>query len=84
MKILPDDQYVMIATKQGWNPIFEISTFDDEIRFAIIDGVTSAVLSELIQKKREKSLWENGLDKVLDGTTTIEEIIRVVGVPKKN
>lgn len=65
----------------GRTGIFEIVPFDQEARTAIVDNMPVAQLRQLFNKKTSKSLWDAGLQKVAQGETTFEEIIRVVGLP---
>ena len=63
---------------RGRTTIVELMDMDDEIR-EMVTGNTST--SRLIQAAREKGmvpLLEDGLGKVVEGTTTLEEVNRVV------
>ena len=64
----------------GRTGIFEIVYFDDEIRAAIIEKKPASYLYELLSKKNIKSLKTSAISKVAQGVTTIEEIVRVMGV----
>ncbi len=61
---------------KGRTGIYEIVTVDDEIRAMIHDGAGE---HELEQYARSKSpgIREDGLRNVLDGRTTLEEVLRV-------
>jgi type II secretory ATPase GspE/PulE/Tfp pilus assembly ATPase PilB-like protein len=59
--------------------IYEVLVCDDEIRWNIIERTSSSDLRAFIKTKMNKSLLESGRQKVMDGITTAEEIIRVVG-----
>jgi type II secretory ATPase GspE/PulE/Tfp pilus assembly ATPase PilB-like protein len=43
----------------------------------ILKGGTTAEIRELAQKQGMKTLRQAGLRKVLEGTTTVEEVLRV-------
>ena len=49
----------------------------DEMRDAITAGETLNQLSQLAKKNGMRTLLEDGFDKVRQGLTTVEEIIRV-------
>jgi len=61
--------------------IYEVISFDDEIRSTIMDGKPFSELLQLLQKKSIKTLSEAAREKVLQGVTSMDEIIRVLGMP---
>lgn len=62
----------------GRTGIFEIIPFDDEeIRFAIVEKMHLSEMFSAIQKKKIKTLRESAMEKVYQGITTFEEVIRV-------
>ena len=63
----------------GRTGIFEIVHFDDEVRSAILEEKSPTFIQALLQTKIGKGLREAAAEKVLDGTTTAEEMIRVIG-----
>lgn len=58
--------------------IFEVLEINDEIRDLIINKATSAQINKVASKKHMTSLLEDGLDKVLSGITTLDEVLRIV------
>lgn len=72
---------------QGRTGIFEILLIDDELREMITQSVPLIEIQQKARAKGMKLLFEDGLDKVLKGITTIEEVSRVceekVELPKK-
>ena len=57
--------------------IFEILPINDEIRILIRDKApTSDIRNLAIKEFGMKTLWEDGIDKLRAGVTTIEEVIR--------
>ena len=56
----------------------EVLLLNDEIRDAINDGVRREKLRDMIYKKDVRTLFQDGLLKVTDGTTSIEEVFRLV------
>jgi type IV pilus assembly protein PilB len=63
----------------GRTGIFNIVTFDDEIKLFLSEKHTDKELLDLYSRKNIKTLEESALDKVLQGVTTIEEVYRVLG-----
>jgi type II secretory ATPase GspE/PulE/Tfp pilus assembly ATPase PilB-like protein/tetratricopeptide (TPR) repeat protein len=57
--------------------IFEILTPDDAMREILETNVATSVIRELGRKKGMRTLREEGIVKVLQGLTTVEEVIRV-------
>jgi type IV pilus assembly protein PilB len=63
----------------GRTGIFHVVTFDDEIKKFVTENHSEDELLELYRRKGIKTLKESALDKVVQGTTTIEEVARVIG-----
>jgi len=64
--------------------IFEVIEFGNDIRAMIIDDIPYGDMLNVLAKTHTKTLGESALDKVYQGVTTIEEVVRVVGKPVKN
>ncbi|MEK7385087.1 MAG: ATPase, T2SS/T4P/T4SS family, partial [candidate division NC10 bacterium] len=62
---------------KGRVAIYEVMPITEEIRNAILRNAPTAELRELARSQGMKSLRQSGLMKVLDGTTTVEEVLRV-------
>lgn len=60
--------------------VFEIVPFDQDIRLAIVESKNISDVLKVVKIKKHKTLLECAIDKVKDGTTTVAELIRVVGV----
>ena len=58
----------------------EVLYLNDEIRDAINENINRADLRDMIYKKGTKTLFQDGLLKVIDGTTTLEEVFKLVDV----
>lgn len=56
----------------------EVLLISDEIRDAINEDVPRAELKSMIYQKGVKTLFQDGLIKVIDGVTTIEEVFRII------
>ena len=62
---------------KGRVAIYEVMPITEELRTAILRNAPTAELRELARSQGMKSLRQSGLLKVLDGTTTVEEVLRV-------
>lgn len=63
----------------GRTSIYELIVLDEEIRALIISKASSNIIKDAAVKKGMKTLKDNGLEKALQGITTIEEVLRVAG-----
>lgn len=61
---------------RGRTGIYEIMTFNDEIRDLIMNSASTAVLREAAIRNGMRTLRQNGLAAIYDGITTIEEVAR--------
>jgi len=61
---------------RGRTGIFEIMTFNDEIRDLIMNQASTNVLRAAGQKSGMRLLRDNGLAAMYDGITTIDEIVK--------
>jgi type IV pilus assembly protein PilB len=59
--------------------VYELFEIDDEIEKLILKSPAISEIEELTKKKGMLTLLQDGLFKVLDGTTSIEEVMRVIG-----
>jgi type IV pilus assembly protein PilB len=59
--------------------IYELIVLDEEIKSLIVTKASSNVINELALKNGMKTLKDSGMEKVLQGITTIEEVLRVAG-----
>ena len=63
----------------GRTSIYELIVLDEEIRALIISKASSNVIKDAAIKKGMKTLKDSGLEKAMQGITTIEEVLRVAG-----
>ncbi|MEO0077247.1 MAG: GspE/PulE family protein [candidate division WOR-3 bacterium] len=56
--------------------IFEVLRTNDKIRDLIITRPTTTALRNLARQQNMHTLWEDGIQKVLAGITTIDEVMR--------
>ena len=57
--------------------IFEVLLMDDQIRQAVIDKKDAGTIRKIANKNGMRLMIDDGLEKVKEGITSIEEIIRV-------
>ena len=57
--------------------IFEMMEPDDEIRKMIVANESSNIIANYARKQGMRTLREDGVEKVLEGTTTLDEVLRV-------
>ncbi len=62
----------------GRTGIFEILVIDDDIRQMVLNKETTQRIEEIGWKKGMRTLWQNGVQKVLNGITSPEEIFREI------
>lgn len=62
---------------EGRIGLFEVMIVDDEIRQAIIEEKDSASIKKIAVKNGMTTMQRDGLEKVKEGVTSIEEILRV-------
>jgi len=65
---------------QGRRAIYEICLVSSQIQELITRRESNAVIREMARSQGMTSLREDGWDKVAEGTTTIEEVVRVTAV----
>lgn len=66
---------------RGRLSIVEVLTMNLEMEELIGAGATADKIAEAARRHGMKSLFESGLSHVLEGTTSIEELLRVTDVP---
>lgn len=64
----------------GREGIFEVMTVDEGLKGLIHERASQADLSHYLRARSVRSLPEAGIAKVMEGSTTIEELLRVVAV----
>jgi len=62
---------------KGRVAIYEVMPISEELRDAILKSASTAELRSIAQSQGMRSLRQAGLMKVLEGTTTVEEVLRV-------
>lgn len=61
----------------GRTGIFELMVVDDELRELIMANARSNLIKQAAMRKDMRTLRDDGMEKVLAGGTTIEEVLRV-------
>jgi type IV pilus assembly protein PilB len=62
---------------KGRVALYEVMPVTEELRAVILKGAQTAEIREMAQSQGMKTLRQAGLQKVLEGTTTVEEVLRV-------
>ncbi len=65
---------------KGRTPIFEILPFDEQIKSVILKTSDATKIREVAMARNMTSLMQNGIEKIFDGITTIEEVLRVTQI----
>ncbi|MCL4164251.1 UNVERIFIED_CONTAM: hypothetical protein GTU68_020682, partial [Idotea baltica] len=76
------------ATSQGCNEcnqgysgrvgIYEVMPFSDQLKNSLIDKPNALAIENLARREGMRTLQESGLDKLLEGTTSYQELQRVL------
>ncbi len=62
---------------RGRIALYEVMTFGDEVKAAVLDGANSMELKNIALKNGMKSLRQSGLSKLVEGVTSFQEVLRV-------
>ncbi len=62
---------------RGRTALFEVVRINDEIRSMIMKNTSSNVIKDIAIKNGMRTLLDSGIQKVLNGETTIDEVLRV-------
>jgi general secretion pathway protein E len=62
---------------KGRTGIFELLKMDDDVRSLVTSGADAVTIKATAMGKGMTSLYQDGLSKVKEGITTIDEVLRV-------
>jgi general secretion pathway protein E len=62
---------------RGRTVIAELLTVSEGMRGAILSGKDGKTLERLAVEEGMRTMWDDGMQKALDGLTTLEEVSRV-------
>ncbi|HUK22197.1 MAG TPA: ATPase, T2SS/T4P/T4SS family [Gemmatimonadales bacterium] len=68
---------------RGRFSIIEVLTVTPEVERAIASGLTTDRIAEAARRAGMTGLWESGMNHVLRGESTLEELLRVVDLPQE-
>lgn len=71
-------QHCMNTGYKGRVGIYEVLAFDDELKSLIIKTQGSIEIEKVAKKKGFKTMFEDGVEKVLNGITTPQELLAVI------
>jgi len=60
--------------------VTELLVADELFREAVLQKVPTRTLQEVAIKQGMRTMWQDGLQRILKGQSTIEEILRVITV----
>ncbi|MFS1488631.1 type IV-A pilus assembly ATPase PilB [Vibrio splendidus] len=85
---IPNNQIIYKASSQGCNEcnqgysgrvgIYEVMPFSDQLKSSLIDKPNALAIENLARREGMRTLQESGLDKLLEGTTSYQELQRVL------
>lgn len=75
--------YCMHTGYRGRTGIFEILTMEEPIKKLVLTTSDANQINELALKRGMKNLIHDGINKVMNGITTIEEVLRVTRVSQR-
>jgi type IV pilus assembly protein PilB len=64
--------------------IFEFLPLDNDIRRKLLTGANESQIRSLARRKGYYGLFEDGISKILQGLTTVEEVLSVVHTKSMN
>mgnify|MGYP001177674442 CR=1 FL=1 len=70
-------QYCQKKGFRGRMAIFEIMTMTPQIRELVFNNATTTQIRNLAMQQGMKTLYADGIRKVLQGLTTLEEVYRI-------
>jgi len=62
----------------GRLPVSELLVVNEPFREAVLKKMPTAALEQIAVQQGMRTLWQNGLQRAMDGQTTLEEIIRTL------
>ncbi len=71
--------YCLGTGYRGRVGLFEHLLVDEEIRQMVVSGETAGEIRNRAQARGMRTLWESGLEKVKNGITSADEMMRVLG-----
>jgi type IV pilus assembly protein PilB len=58
--------------------VFELLLMDDRLRAMVVGGASADQFRAVAQQRGMRPMWQDGVQKVLQGVTTVEELLRVI------
>ncbi len=93
LRLIPDDVRASASFRKGTGcetcahtgfsgrvSVTEMLTVGENLRDAILERLPTRRLQEIAQADGLQTLWQKGLRRAADGETTVEEILRVIGM----
>ncbi len=67
----------------GRFPISEILVISDTIRDLVLKGRSDREIARVSNQEGMKTIFEDGIDRILQGLTTLDEVTRVIAPPRR-
>ena len=68
---------------KGRSGIYQLIEMSEELRELVLHKPTSDIISKVARKQGSLSLFEDGIEKVKIGVTTLDEVMRVAQIPEE-
>ncbi|HZE87136.1 MAG TPA: GspE/PulE family protein [Methylomirabilota bacterium] len=68
----------------GRTGVYEIIIVDEDLRASIMEEKPAVFINDLLRQKNVKTLRQSAIQKIIEGITTIGEMLRVLGIPSAN
>jgi type II secretory ATPase GspE/PulE/Tfp pilus assembly ATPase PilB-like protein len=68
---------------KGRSGVYQFIEMTEELREATLHNPTADIIVKIARKQGSKSLFEDGIEKVRLGVTTLDEVIRVAQIPEE-
>jgi type II secretory ATPase GspE/PulE/Tfp pilus assembly ATPase PilB-like protein len=91
LRVLPEDLVPQAQFRHGTGcdhcahtgfsgrlPVTELLAVNEPFREAVLKKVTTSALEEIAIQQGMKTIWQNGLQRVIHGETSLEETVRVL------
>jgi type IV pilus assembly protein PilB len=68
---------------KGRSGIYQLIEMSEELRELVLHKPTSDIIAKVARKQGAMSLFEDGIEKVKIGVTTLDEVMRVAQIPEE-
>jgi type II secretory ATPase GspE/PulE/Tfp pilus assembly ATPase PilB-like protein len=68
---------------KGRSGVYQFIEMSEELRNAALHNPTADIIAKIASEQGSKSLFEDGIEKVRLGITTLDEVMRVAQIPEE-